>query len=109
MLHLGAARDWEPPVLETAALAGEGIDELWAAIEDHRAHVEASGALAAKRRGRLLREVESLAAERFRAVAAGALQGDAALADDLTARRIDPYAAAAMLVRLAAEADGRDG
>ena len=57
---------------------------------------------------RLLREVESLAAERFRAVAAGALQGDAALADDLTARRIDPYAAAAMLVRLAAEADGRD-
>ena len=108
MLHLGAARAWEPPVLETAALAGEGIDELWATIEDHRAHVEASGALAAKRRGRLLREVESLAAERFRAVAAGTLQGDTALAGDLTARRIDPYAAAAMLVRLAAEADGRD-
>ena len=109
MLHLGAARDWEPPVLETAALAGEGIEELWAAIEDHRAHVAASGALAAKRRGRLLREVESLAAERFRTVAAGALEGDAALTDDLTARRIDPYGAAAMLVRLAADADGLDG
>ena len=109
MLHLGAARDWEPPVLETAALAGEGIDELWAAIEDHRAHVSASGALAAKRRGRLLREVESLAAERFRTVASGALEGDAALIDDLTARRIDPYGAAAMLVRLAAEADRLDG
>jgi LAO/AO transport system kinase len=109
MLHLGAARDWEPPVLETAALAGEGIDELWAAIEDHRAHVSASGALAAKRRGRLLREVESLAAERFRTVASGALEGDAALTDDLTARRIDPYGAAAMLVRMAAEADGLDG
>ena len=108
MLHLGAARAWEPPVLETAALAGEGIDELWATIEDHRAHVEASGALAAKRRGRLLREVESLAAERFRAVATSALQSDVALAGDLTTRRIDPYAAAAMLVRLAAEADGRD-
>ncbi|MDP9330424.1 MAG: methylmalonyl Co-A mutase-associated GTPase MeaB, partial [Actinomycetota bacterium] len=44
MLHLGAARDWEPPVLATSAQQREGIEELWAAIEEHRTHVEASGA-----------------------------------------------------------------
>src|SRR6266513_564207 len=39
MLHRGAARDWEPPVLATSAQQREGIDELWAAIGEHRAHV----------------------------------------------------------------------
>jgi LAO/AO transport system kinase len=104
MLHLGAARDWEPPVLSTAALQREGIGELWEAVETHRAHVLASGALEAKRRDRLLREVEALAAERFRAKASHALEGDDALTGDLLARRLDPYGAAAMLVALA----GRD-
>ena len=56
-----------------------------------------SGALQAKRRARLLREVESLAAARFRVKAAVALTADGALADDLVARRVDPYRAAAML------------
>ncbi len=104
MLHLGAARDWEPPVLSTTAIRREGIDELWGSIEAHRSHVGASGALEAKRTARLLREVESLAAERFRVDASAALRGDAALAGALTGRRIDPYRAAAMLVAKAAEA-----
>lgn len=108
MLHLGAERDWEPPVLLTTASQGEGVDEVWDAVEMHRAHVTASGALEAKRRARLFREVESLAAERFRATASGALRGDAALTGDLIERRIDPYRAAAMLVAMAAEAGARD-
>jgi LAO/AO transport system kinase len=106
MLHLGAARDWDPPVLTTSATTGEGIDEVWEAIESHRAHLEASGALGAKRRARLLREVEALAAARFRLGAARALEADAALADDLVERRKDPYGAAAMLVE---RAMGRKG
>ncbi|MDP9331088.1 MAG: hypothetical protein M3P11_10675, partial [Actinomycetota bacterium] len=51
---------------------------------------------------RLLREVESLAAERFRQLASSTLAGDGSLADDLQARRLDPYAAAAELGRRAA-------
>ncbi len=108
MLHLGAARDWDPPVLATVALQREGIRELWEAVEAHRAHVSDSGALEAKRRARLLREVEALAAERFRATASRVLEGDAALTGDLTARRVDPYRAAAMLVRMAAARDASD-
>ncbi|HZN42357.1 MAG TPA: methylmalonyl Co-A mutase-associated GTPase MeaB [Actinomycetota bacterium] len=101
MLHLGAARDWNPPVVLTSATTGEGIDEVWGAVREHRDQAEASGALAAKRRARLLREAESLAAERFRAAAARALDDDAALAEDLVERRVDPYAAAQELLRRA--------
>src|SRR6185436_10963268 len=57
MLHLGAARDWDPPVITASASQGEGIEDLWEAIESHRDHVEASGELARKRRSRLIREV----------------------------------------------------
>ena len=68
-------------------------------IRRHAAWADASGARDAKRRARLLDEVESLAAERFRRAAAAALEAAPALADDLAARRVDPYAAAAALVR----------
>ena len=101
MLHLGAARDWDPPVLTTSALDQEGVEALWQAVEDHRQHLEAGGALAAKRRARLLREVEALAAERFRVRVAAALETDERLVEDLLERRIDPYGAAAMLERQA--------
>ncbi len=101
MLHLGAARDWDPPVLTATASKGEGIDEVWVAVRTHRDQAEASGALGAKRRARLLREAESLAAERFRIRAAEALEADPALGDDLAERRIDPYRAAQELLRRA--------
>jgi LAO/AO transport system kinase len=102
MLHIGPARGWDPPVLLTSATTGEGIDEVWGAVREHRDQAEASGALAAKRRARrLLREAESLAAERFRLAAAEALTAHAALAEDLVERRVDPYAAAQQLLRRA--------
>jgi LAO/AO transport system kinase len=102
MLHLGAAREWDPPVLLASATAREGIDELRSAIATHREHLEASGELETMRRARLLREVESLVAERFRLKAAAALGADDALAADIGSRRVDPYRAAAMLVGRAA-------
>ena len=101
MLHLGAVREWDPPVLTAAAIDHTGVEALWEAIESHRTHLAATGALRAKRRARLLREVEALAAERFRVRVTSTLEADATLVDDLVARRIDPYAAAAMLERTA--------
>jgi LAO/AO transport system kinase len=97
MLHLGAARDWDPPVLNVSALERTGIDALWDAIEEHKTAVAESGALAAKRRARLLHEVESLAAERFRVRAAVILGRDPELAEALSGRRVDPYLAAATI------------
>jgi LAO/AO transport system kinase len=102
MLHMGPARDWDPPVVETTAIERHGIGDLWAVIEDHHAHLTATGGLGERRRERLLLEVESLAAARFRARAASLLAADPDLADDVGERRVDPYRAAAIL-------DGRAG
>jgi LAO/AO transport system kinase len=55
-----AGETWEPPVLTTVATTGEGVAELVAALDRHRAYLESSGRLAARRRERL--------AERTRAV-----------------------------------------
>src|SRR3990170_1950541 len=44
MLDMSDA-DWRPEVIETVATKGEGIDELWAAIEKHRAWQEEHGTL----------------------------------------------------------------
>jgi hypothetical protein len=77
---------------------GVGTAAVWPGGRHHRDQAEASGALAAKRRARLLREAECLAAERFRVRAAQALEDDPALGDDLAERRIDPYAAAQELL-----------
>jgi LAO/AO transport system kinase len=104
MLHMGAARDWSPPVLTTAATSREGVDELWSAVAAHREHL-AGGGLEAKRRLRLRREVESLAAERFRVRVAASFDDAPTLADDLAARRVDPYRAAAILGETAAARD----
>jgi LAO/AO transport system kinase len=97
MLHLGAARGWEPPVLTTDSLKGEGIAELWSAVEAHHAYLSTSGDLQLKRRARVMREVESLVAERFRLQVAHALEADPGLAADLAEHRMDPYRAATIL------------
>ncbi|HEX5813530.1 MAG TPA: methylmalonyl Co-A mutase-associated GTPase MeaB, partial [Pseudonocardia sp.] len=40
---------WRPPVLACSAQTGAGLDEVWAAVTRHRATLETSGELAAKR------------------------------------------------------------
>ena len=96
MLRMGPELPWTPPVVPTTATEGAGIDDLWAALESHRAHL-ASGELERGRRDRLLREVESLSLERLRGRARDLLANDGSLADDLMQRRTDPYRTAAIL------------
>ena len=51
MLHLGAARPWEPPILQTSALASRGDRRSSrSAILDHRTFLNDSGSLQSKRR-----------------------------------------------------------
>jgi LAO/AO transport system kinase len=98
MLHLGSERPWSPPVVRTTAMAGEGLDGLWEAVEAHRSWLLGSGGLDAKRRARLRREVESLAGARFRRRAVAALDADPTIIDDVVDRRVDPYGAADRLL-----------
>jgi LAO/AO transport system kinase len=45
-----ASRHWRPPVLLASARTGEGIAEVWQAVLAHRAALDASGELEARRR-----------------------------------------------------------
>ena len=56
MLELSNAQ-WKPDIVQTVATKGEGIDDLWAAIEKHRAYQDENGLLEARRRRRIEREL----------------------------------------------------
>jgi LAO/AO transport system kinase len=102
MLHMGAARDWNPPVVATSTVDGLGVDDLYDAISRHRRHQEESGQLDERRRQRVVEEVKSMVAFRLRERVAGLLSASGDQADplvvDLSERRLDPYRAAEILV-----------
>jgi LAO/AO transport system kinase len=52
---------WVPELVMTQALSGEGIDDLWAAIEKHLQYLTSSGELAEKRREAFVHQVRQLA------------------------------------------------
>lgn len=91
---------WSPPIIGTVATSGEGVDELWHEIAEHRRHLEDSGELATRRERRLRTELHDVVVERLRARAIDLLgaDGSARLADDVVSRAIDPYAAADQLL-----------
>jgi LAO/AO transport system kinase len=104
MIKMGPALSWTPPVVRTAAVSSDGIDELWDAIQSHRAFLTDTGELEVRRRLRLFREVEGLAVERLRLRVADLLADDQKLATELAEHRIDPYRGAARLEAQVGEA-----
>lgn len=94
MLHLGAARAWEPPVVQTVATEGTGIDDLLKAIDEHRAHLETTGGLRARRIARAKREVAEIALATVRARMAAEAGGLDDVAAQVAEGALDPYAAA---------------
>lgn len=104
---------WTPPILRAVSTRGEGVEELVAALEDHRAHLEATGEL----ERRCLRR----AAHTVREIALGQLRGrldrlegrGAPLLDGLAAkvanRDLDPYAAADQLLAAIDRGGGHPG
>jgi LAO/AO transport system kinase len=56
---------WVPELVMTQALAGEGIDDLWSAIERHVAYLNESGEIEEKRRRTFLHQVRQLALGRL--------------------------------------------
>jgi GTPase len=96
VLSLAPQQGWQPPIVLTEALRGDGIDELWDEIEKHRAWLEEEGELDRRRRRNLAAEVFQLAALRARRHLEDAVRDDPALTrllDDVQERRLDPPAA----------------
>jgi LAO/AO transport system kinase len=103
MLGLGESRqpgDWRPPVLTTVAARGEGLDDLLAAVDKHRAWLEEGGRLRARRVRRAADEVEAIALTTLRSRIGDLRSGDALerAAAEVVDGHTDPYAAADRLV-----------
>ena len=65
MISLGVSgkdtEAWRPPVLKTVAARGEGVEKLVAALEEHRAWLEASGEGERRRQRRARTEIQGIA------------------------------------------------
>jgi LAO/AO transport system kinase len=86
---------WKPPVVQTTATSGEGVDELLDAVERHHAAIAESGELERRRRERLEAEIEAIVVERAAERARRELE-DGTMGSELSGdlRGIDPYAIA---------------
>jgi LAO/AO transport system kinase len=89
-------------VLRAVAQSGEGVPELIAAVDAHRAWLEASGQLEARRRARTERRIKDVAERELHRRAwtdPAALATLAAGVDEVVAGRETPYSVARAIVR----------
>ncbi len=102
MLELAGDRDWRPPIVQTVATDSRGVDNLWRAVLDHRAYLEADGRLERRRDERLREELRAIVHERLRAGAEERCHGERfdRLVAQVAARELDPYAAADELLQI---------
>jgi LAO/AO transport system kinase len=100
MLDLSGHTDWRPRIVQTVATRGEGIDELWDAIGEHRAFQEEGGRLEQRREARLRDELRAIVRARIEEQVVDACRGETfdGLVGRITSRELDPHAAAAELL-----------
>jgi LAO/AO transport system kinase len=90
-----APEGWEPPIVRTVGTSGEGIEELAAAVERHRLHLEASGERATRETARARAGFVAILRERLLAGALSRLEAETGRLDEvaarIAARQADPY------------------
>jgi LAO/AO transport system kinase len=97
VLALGGRREWTVPIIRTEAVREVGIEELAAALAEHRAHIEAQGTLSQRRRRNLMSEVLAIATNRLRRELERSVADDdevRQLLDRVVSRELDPASAA---------------
>jgi LAO/AO transport system kinase len=113
ILALDRSRDWNPPIVLTEAVRGEHVPELWEKVSEHRAYLEQSGQLEARRRANLAREVFAVASSRAGRHLEQAVADDAELRRllaEVQARELDPLTAVReILEKVFRIHDGDDG
>ncbi|MCW2814341.1 MAG: transport system ATPase [Nocardioides sp.] len=102
MLALADRREgaWDPPILKTTAQTGEGVPEVVAALDEHRAWSASNGELVRRRERRARAEIEAIAVSALRSRWSQVGQRDELdeLAAAVAAGDSDPYAAADRLL-----------
>ncbi|MEV0136320.1 methylmalonyl Co-A mutase-associated GTPase MeaB [Dactylosporangium sp. NPDC050688] len=104
MIGLGerAPGQWRPKVLRSVAARGEGIEEIVAAIAEHRAHLHDTGELRRRRERRAAAEIEAIALGTLRGRMEALRDGEvlAGLARRVADGDLDPHTAAGELVTM---------
>jgi GTPase len=93
--------EWQVPILRTEAARGEGVAELAAKIDEHRAHIEAEGTLEQRRARNLRNEVLGIATSRTRRRMEATAEADpetTELLERVVRRELDPASAASELM-----------
>jgi LAO/AO transport system kinase len=101
VLSLADRDGWQVPILRAEAAKGEGIEELAAKIDEHRAYIEKEGTLEQRRARNLRNEVLGIASARMRRRLTEAIEGDPAISellDRVVRRELDPATAASELM-----------
>jgi LAO/AO transport system kinase len=96
ILALGPDEGWRPPIVLTEAVEGEGIEELWEKIQEHRGHLEGDGLLAERRARNLAGEVFAVASARAKTHLEQAVAEDPELRrllGEVERRELDPLTA----------------
>jgi len=87
MMEMQHWSGWVPELIATQALSGDGIDNLWSAVERHLAYLNETGEIERRRRDAFVHQVRQLALGRLERRLARELRNDAHPG-------IDPYEAA---------------
>jgi LAO/AO transport system kinase len=92
MMEMLEFKGWVPALVMTQALSGEGVDDLWRAIESHRAYLDETGEIEKKRRETFTHQVRQLVLGKLQERVDGDLEERLPVG-------LDPYAAAEALLQ----------
>ncbi len=109
IVALDPDRDRRPTLLLTEALRGEGVSELWDALEARRTELDERGELDARRDRNLAGEVEALAVARLRSRVRRAMRDDGAVravVEGVRRREVDPLTAVGAVVEAVTDGNG---
>jgi LAO/AO transport system kinase len=94
---------WRPPICQTVATQGTGIDEVVKALAEHHTYQQAGGILARREQERLIFEIQQMLKDRLLANLLAKLPADQVnqVLAQVVARQLDPYTAIEQLVSMA--------
>lgn len=87
---------WRPPILQTTATSGDGVEELWNTVAKHREYSTATGLLQRRRSFRLREELREIVERRLEHRAREICSGSEwdALQNKVLENQLDPWTAA---------------
>ena len=101
IVALEPERARRPRILLTDALRGEGVPQLWEALETRRRELDERGELEVRRERNLSGEVETLAVARLRELVRGTIAENPRVreaVEGVTRREVDPLSAVSLVV-----------